>query len=439
MEFNNKQFDKAFKKNNAGKIISSIIVVLGIISLLFGVVRYVNEKNNIRSMNELISTEKGDGHLAYVDLMTISYLASLEDDSTHYYLVGDEENRLYILQFADAEVDPFFDRLNAIPETDSYRVYGYTGGISKELKEFAIPEINTIFEEEFLDEATFEEYIGDILLVAAKDNKISFFSGLMETGGSFIMLGLFAAIVGGIWLLSANKANNSFTKGAMETWKDKDEFWAEINEPSTIWLENVKTYLTDKHIICLDTYLNIVDYNDLDFVYPTRHLYNGAPTTCNLTVYKKDGKQVNLANGKINNKKWTAATEEAHNVIMNKIMEKNPECLLGYNDYNLTRYSELVAARKGGVTPTQVEVQKPNVEDYAMPKEVKPEGVIASGNNEESTLASVDMPQGVETLTNNVEENVVPQEIKTDEVLTSSKSEEEGVPNQVKEDNEPEA
>ena len=344
MEFNNKQFDKQFAKNNRTSLYGLILIILALFIFIYGIIKYNIARSNPSSLNRVIVEEKGSDQIAYLDVLYMDYIAT-ETDVLHYYFVSDEDNLSYLLGIYEKDFEWYSDEFSRYSTDEAIRVVGYTRPISNELKEFAIDAINDLYDEKWLTSENFENYVGNVYLEAAKKNNITLLEGFYKISSLPIMGSIITFIVGLFLRIFGKKGNKSYKEAAMNTWETKDDFWDEINDPSTIWLENVKTYLTDKHIIFMDSHLSILDYEDIEIVYPTEHYVNHSPDNITLTIGTNMNTKYDICRGSMRRKKIDA-TKESHRKIIEKIIEKKPSCLVGYNQANLDAYKAICDAYK---------------------------------------------------------------------------------------------
>ena len=373
MEFNHKVFDKAYKKTKQRKILGAIFLGLCAVLLVLSFLNYINRKNNIKDINGIIVFEDAEtDRIAYVDGYRYAYLGS-EGDNVHYYLTLDANNYYNIICMKGKNDEYITKEFNATPDEESYRIYGYTKSVPTELRDYAIPVINEILEEDnYITLLNFNDYIGEIYLDVASKNNASGISAYWNVSYLYVIFSVIAGLVGLVTLLTAKKDQSSFEEKAMNTWETKDDFWEEMQAPDTVYLENVKTYLTDKHLMYVASNLTVKEYDDIGIAYVTKHTYNGIPDSNTITIGTTIGEMFDVAQGATTLKGKRQKTEESHETILKTIYEKNPNCIIGYSQNNLNAYHYRVAHpdwMNEESTETKVEV---NLNETAEVIEEKP-------------------------------------------------------------------
>ena len=330
MEFNNVNLEKGYKKTKRKVILGILCLAASLLFLVLAFVKLANASNNVEEFNQILFEKNRDDRIAYLDVNGYAYLGT-ESDYKHFFLTINNANYYNIISLYEHEYDEILDELDALPENECLRLYGYTRPVTSELKEYAIEEINAIFEDDTLNSANFEDYIGAYYLEGTKNNKVSGLGAIFQVSLDQLLIAALALIFGLIILIPSLKAKESFGDSIVAAWPNRTEYENELNDPSTIWIEGLKTYLTDIHLISIGDELNIYDYQDIVLAYPTRYSYNGVPSYNVLTIGDKTGQIKEISKGKIQ-------TENLHSQVLDTIAEKNPNCVIGYSLENLQQY-----------------------------------------------------------------------------------------------------
>ncbi|MBP5280708.1 MAG: hypothetical protein J6Z03_09510, partial [Erysipelotrichaceae bacterium] len=272
----------------------------------------------------------------YLDTVGFYQFATYGDDLGYY--IAYDEDYMYIITIREKDFDYFADQFD---EKDSVRIWGYTRAIPAEARPYAIEAANEDVDEAYVTNENFDDLFGDVMLEARRDSSINFFSMLFSVASvELIFAGI--ALFFGLILFFIDRSNSR----SYEKYLNDEELKAELDSETTKLYKNARLALTDKHVVSYNGALNVLDYNDIFWVYLTKHRTNGIQDYDFLNLCTKDGRQVICGNGTTLGKKNRAATADNHNEIIELIKEKNPDVLIGYEPENISAYNELVKNKK---------------------------------------------------------------------------------------------
>lgn len=310
------------------------IIVLCSILTYFGF-RLENELENkdLIEYSELVhSDEKENEHVKFTTTYLPYEFAESEDDySTYtYYMLPDTKDILYIVRLTDLTVASMETAYKLDPENYSYELYGYTHEIPDDLKQIAIESYNEIYEEEIVNNDNFKDYLGitymDETNAPSSDLYVAMFS--LGISGIAICFALLIYII--IVLIRFKSKVNKFGQGDLEM---------HLSSPMTLNYSKSEVYLTNDYIISTAKGIDFYKYEDLAWMYLHKQYYNGILTHMHLIgLSKNKNKKLTLA--------YNRKDEEILKEIANKILEKNPNILIGFNKENKQKYKEIIKNNK---------------------------------------------------------------------------------------------
>ena len=325
-------YSKILKCSKVPLVIALIIIAISI--ALFSYSSELDKKAEIepvaKDYNELIAYEQDvENEYVEVTITDIPYgFAEEEDDgiTRNYYFVYDQYDYMYIVRLMDSTYTMLENMYNENPEEFSYTLKGYIFEDPEELKELAISAYNEGMEEEIVNQENFRSYFGNTYL----DETLTPYSDTSAVlVGIAVGIDIFAIVLFIVYIIGFIK-----TKNALKRF-DKEDLEYELSKSSTIEYKKAKIYLTDKYIISRVMGVNVLEYNELVWLYNEKRRVNGIPTTINLKGFTNK-KAYELAE--------VSAYGEGENLlieVMNKIKEKNLQVLLGFTKENQQSYKEI--------------------------------------------------------------------------------------------------
>ena len=334
---------RGYRKAKRSWIAGICLLLAAILLFGMGVVHFSRARNNVYHLDDIILSDDNNktGRIAYLDLYGCYAFAST--DSEDYFIAYDDDY-YYIITMDDAAYD------NAVEIADQsgdglFRLYGWTTSIPEEAKSFAIDAFNEDAGENYADYSNFEEVFGDVALKVGKESTVFGLSGFFQLSG-FYVVGALIALFTGLALFFLGRYNMKSFAPVMDG--EDNQLREEIESEDAIWLDGVKTYLTDNYLVSVNGTFSAVKYSDIFWTYLTEHRTNGIRDYDFINAVTNDGKMVNFANSGSFGKKNRQRSKEIHSQILDKIVEKNPSVLVGFSPENQQAYNDLRDRLKEG-------------------------------------------------------------------------------------------
>ena len=351
MYIENKIISKAYRKSKISCAIGWLFLAVCAVLLVMGIAQFAQAKKNTRSLGEILgSADSGkEKQMAYVDLLGMFYFAEQGDDKE--FFIGYDDDRYYILN-TNAKGYDYCVKQYENKTGRLFRVTGYTETIPGGAKGYAITKLNEETGQKIVTSTNFDAVFGKIGLTVLEESKLNGIAGFMEVVdgvivGLFILLG----IIGLCLYLSGRSQMKTFTRTLGTDNPKAGELIEQINGPDAEWIADVKTYVTENYLASVTSELNAVRYDDIFWIYRTKHSTNGVHDYDYLNVIANDGKRYMIARGGAATKKRSTKTEEIHERLVNLVTEKNPEARVGFSKENQTACYELrkeLKAKKNG-------------------------------------------------------------------------------------------
>ena len=346
MYIENKIVSKAYKKAKIGWGIGCLLLIACLVLLVMGIARFAEVRRNPRSMKEILESTDSDkkNQMAYVDLIGMFVFAEQGDDKEFY--IGYDDNRYYIITMDSKGYDYCVKQYeNASGRT--FHITGYTDSIPIEAKSLAVEGLNEESKRSVVTLASFNKVFGEVCLNVLEESKLYGAAGFLrsvkgEATGIFILL----AIVGLTMFLIGRSHIHTFTRALGPDNPHADELTKEISSPEVEWIAGMKTYVTEHYLASVTNEFSAARYEDIFWIYRTKHSTNGMHDYDYLNVITTDGRRQMIARGGAATKKRSTNTEEIHERLLSLVAEKNPEARIGFSSENQTAYNELRKAIK---------------------------------------------------------------------------------------------
>ena len=297
------------KINSRIKLLIGIAIVLVSIFLEFLIIKdYNEEKKSAKPFLEATNF----GEYVYIDVEDYTdYFATYTNgDTKQYYNFLYDGKYIYI-----GKVNP--SNYSKLPG----RLYGYTSTLSSDLVDIAIDEYNSFAGEEKLNKENFYDFLGIYYL----DNYKSPTSDLI---GISIFIAI--ALIIGIILIIVDIRDKSKLKNVLAKY-DMEKLLREIDSKDTIANHRAKLYLTNKNIISYKSKLDIINYEDVVWIYPHTESYRGS-TNASIIVMDKNSKNHSLGHMPLNKRTQTEFDE-----LYVDLKSKLPHALSGYTAENMEK------------------------------------------------------------------------------------------------------
>ena len=307
------------KISGTGKLIVSLIII--ILSIFFEYLiinNYNKEKSSVKPYEEA----KGYNEYVYVDVTSFTdYFAThtVEDTTKYFYFVSDGKY-LYI-----ANLKPS-DYLK-LPR----RIYGYTSTISSDLARIAKDSYNEYAGSNEITDENLYSMFGNYYIDATK-TPLDDLIGFTIVNGIFFLVGIIILIV---YLVNSSKNKKELLK------YNKEKIIKDIDKKDTITSHKGKLYLTEKYILSYKSKIDIINYEDVVWIYPHMEKYRGI-TTGSIMVMDTKGKNHAICYIQLN-EKTNIEFDEIYVDLRNKL----PHSLYGYTAENKEKAYDVVNRYKG--------------------------------------------------------------------------------------------
>lgn len=320
-----REIDKVLRKSKITLIITLIFLVITLGLIAGGFYLDYNATKEPRNLGELIyNYEETEGQYVKVDVTTVPYGFAEEGEGKYYYFVMDENQYLYIVRITDKTYEEMESQYTEENPTIHYEIKGYTFQIPSDLKKLAIEAGNELFEQEFLNLANFEEYVGSVYIDETQkpDNDMS-----MVLYAISVISGVFTFVLF-IVTISNSRTTSKVMKNKELIEDVKDELAGLTDNP----YQKLKMYLTNKYIVSKTGGLEIIEYKDVIWVYSQIRYVNGIAQGKTLMLCTRDKKKHQMAN--------TGANDTRIDEIMVEIKDKNEKVRIGYTKENREFYKQ---------------------------------------------------------------------------------------------------
>ena len=326
MDLLDERLKKINKKNKLPLILSIIFLWLTII--FFGWAFYIQKsiKDDNISLHEMIASGSNEENKIVTLTVTEKPFVFAEYDSDSksdkYYFLMDKDY-LYV---GYLDYDTYL-KLNQIGTGDSITIKGITKTIPSDIVDIAIEVYNEELGKEFLTKGNYKNYIGSIYI----DTVNSIYQDTIQ-----IVLGCVFAIFFVVYFISYmihNRNLNKFKKDTVLWGKIKTE----LDSSNIIEHSKLGLYLGKNMIIDYSKKLNILNYQDMAWVYLHENKYNGITNLRYLMVVLKNNKKIQIAYvGGFHPK-----LKEEYVKVMEEIYQHNQTILIGYTKENREQIKKL--------------------------------------------------------------------------------------------------
>lgn len=322
MESKKMKLQKRIKKYN----ISLITIVIMIIIIGFCIMKaYEKSRQQLPEPVDMVNINNADEY-ASIDVSLLTEPFAENDEETCSFAL-DKNDYMYVVVLSETDIERLKEIKNytytedetvEIPEI--VKIKGMTQQIPSDLKKLIIESYNELYEEFFLNEENFEEYMGNIFLntrLSPIDYSLELFIGILCV--------IFAIIYVRTIIITKGTLRKHTLNGSL------DYIYAQLDDIDTLEYNKGKTFLTREYIVDTSDGLVIVKYDDIKWVYPYNIVQYGITTGRSIVIVKNDKKRVQILGIAGFGRKETM---EMYNTVYNEICEKSPNALKGYTDEN---------------------------------------------------------------------------------------------------------
>lgn len=320
--FTNEFVKKRYSVTKRALLISLVITLIGLFMIGYGIFINSNyETDYIYFDDVLVSEGEHEDIGAYLDIHFEPFQFAEDEEGTNKYYIAWDKDYAYIIYMDSL-------RLGEFTSEDLYdkpvRVEGVTTVMPDNIRQWALEGYNYYFSEDEtftpITDKDFESYLGDVYL----DTTVS----PEEPGDMYWVIGMLPAFFGGIFLIAAIVGLVNFKKNTKKlTDSEALKLDMELNSPNSKFYKKAALFLTDSRIVVLDNTFNIINFEDIIWIYPYELRQNGIKTTQAIKVMNKEGKVYTIANVAAFGKK----DKIEYNEIYQTILSKNSNIVSGYD------------------------------------------------------------------------------------------------------------
>jgi len=285
------------------------------------------EKDSV-PFNDLIKEgSKETDKAVKVEVTDIPYgFAYYTDDTTGKFYFVFDDNQIYVAFLSNSDFEKLNDeKLSEHPAT----IYGYTKTLPSDIKKLAIKAYNDGLEDEYqINSADFDSYFGTLYLDTTEQNISAILCLIIGAFGSLVgFCGFIAQLIYNLRLKSRIK------KISDEDWEIVNQ---ELDDKETFYYKNAKIALTPNYLIDFAKGIDVIKYKDILWMYKYELRQNGIKTQMSIIIFTLDKKRHVIAALDGFTKKSKVVNEE----IMETIMKKNANMLVGYTKENRKKMKE---------------------------------------------------------------------------------------------------
>lgn len=307
-------------------VLGLIIIVIGLFGggiLTFFVSK--EDATNLRDVNEPNIYSEVD-----VSLVT-SYFATLETNNSleKYYFITDTEGYLYIAKMDDetfaklkANYDYNYSTDPTLEEPDSVMISGTSEEIPSDIANFAVEYLQ---EDLGLSEVNINNY-NNVIYPFLINTYITKTNTIMDIAIVFGIITVIGLVILMFYINKQAKIKDNIYKYR----KSLDEVEQELEDSKVIYNSLCKIYITTNYIISYKNGLNILNINDIIWLYPYEVKQSGITTSSSICIVTNTKKKYFVGKINITNKD----KEEAYNELYNILLQKTPDALHGYSKEN---------------------------------------------------------------------------------------------------------
>lgn len=331
------------KKKKMDRVYLIIALIALAITILMGYLIYETGNQELSEPVDLHNiiygyTKKEDAYAKIdVQYLTDSF-ARYGDGSAndeYYYFATDTKGYGYIVSLTHST----FSKLKEINEytynedaemPDAITITGVTKPIPEDIKNIAVDIYSEIYETSEVTSENFEDYYGTVYLkegASPTDTSITIYSVVIFISLIFFIISIIFYIVIKVKTklkLKKIKQSGEFENIELElSSNEKEEF------------KKIGTVLTKSYIIDGSFGLEVIKYQDIEWIYEHKVRTNGIVTKRSIIIIAKDKKKYKVAVTDAN--PFSKKTIKEFNEIFNKIIEKTPNALVGYTKENIEK------------------------------------------------------------------------------------------------------
>lgn len=316
------------KKSKKGFLIWIAIIIC---SFVLTGLAYFNEnqaKNKSTNLHELLAQgETTENKMVNINVSEKPYVFAYypDDSSGKFYFVWDE-TYMYVAFLTESQ----YNELNRDDiQNNPVKIYGVTKKIPDDIKSLALDAYNEAIDDGYeISDSEFYDYFGMLYLDETEMNFQTIFCAIL---GSIAFLVGFIGFIGS--LIAKIRLKSRMKKISDEDWENLNH---EMDEKDAFYYKSAKLALTKNYIVDFSRGITIIPYKDVVWMYKYEYRYNGVKTQVSVILYTKDKKRhvVAALPG------YTKKSKEINQEIMETIMKKNANMIVGYTKENRKKVKE---------------------------------------------------------------------------------------------------
>lgn len=328
---NNELLKKEFKKVNNNLIIAIVCLVLGLLCIGVGTYAENRTPKDTKYLNDIIeSTETNREDIKSnikVSMKPILFAKMNNDSNKKYYITADDKF-YYIISLTENQ---YKDLVADLKKDEQVTIYGKTKLITSEMEKLATNFYNQAMksdEDKITDNDKFYNIFGDIYLDSTNEDLSS---TILYVIGALCLLMWTCFLL--VFIIYKVRLEKTFKKIDDE---ELQKIEKEIDDKDSFHYERAHLILTKSYVISFLTGFRAIKYQDIIWVYEYRLRQYGVTTQKSIMVMDKTGKVKPI----ITLDGITKKSKIVFNEIIETIINKNPNIIVGYNKENKKRIKE---------------------------------------------------------------------------------------------------
>lgn len=327
----NEILKKEFKKINNNLIIALVCLVLGLLCIGVGYYAENRTPKDAKYLNDIIeSTEQNRENISSnvkINMEPILFAKMSNNSNQKYYITADDKF-YYIISLTESQ---YKDLVEDLKKEEQVTIYGKTKLITSEIEKLATTFYNKAMQNEEDKITTDDEFyniFGDIYLDTTNED---FSSTIAYVIGALCLLMWTCFLL--VFIIYKIRLEKSFKKIDDE---ELEKIEKEIDDKDSFHYERAHLILTKNYVISFLTGFRAIKYKDIIWVYEYRLRQYGITTQKSVMVMDKTGKVKPI----ITLDGITKKSKIVFNEIIETIIGKNPNIIVGYNKENKKRIKE---------------------------------------------------------------------------------------------------
>jgi|GEM_PF-5790473 len=312
-----KTFKKKFIKNGFSKWATAVLLAMTVLFIILGLIKNMSGEKYAQLLKD---HKEDEGTYAFIDVAAFDEWVCTYGDET-YYLLFDRSGEAYLAVVSNSVMKDMERKASAVEEythyfDDSYRLYGLVKSTSYQV-------ISNVEDVYGLDADQYRQYFGKCY-INTTENPNTNRAWMWWTFSIFS--GMFGLVFLIIWLGSESQFNKECRNFTEEEFAEAARMLDENDKKQQI-------IFGDDFVICREPAM-LMRYSDMLWMHLVDTYYYGAKMGRSVRVYSRSKNSFKIY-------PTIKDSESELNDIMNRILDKKPDILVGYNNGNLKQYRAL--------------------------------------------------------------------------------------------------